>query len=41
MLYLIQHLNYSTAKPVLMKPGRDESLSLAEKFHNTKHVEPR
>jgi len=41
MLYLIQHLNYSTVKPVLMSLGHDETLSLAEKFHNPKHVESR
>jgi len=41
MLYLLQHLNYSTVKPVLMKPGHEENLSLAEKFHTPKHVEHR
>ena len=38
MLYLIQHLNYSTVEHVLMKPGHDETLSLAKKFYNPKYV---
>jgi Cu2+-containing amine oxidase len=41
MLYFIQHFNYSTVKPVLMKHGHDENFSLAEKFYKPKHLESR
>jgi len=41
MLYLIPYLNYSKVKTVLMKPGHDENLSLAEKYYNPKHLESR
>ena len=34
MLHLIQHLNFNTVNPVLMKPMDDENLSLAEKVYN-------